>query len=267
MRETMFHFQQFSVCHEHAAMKVGTDGVLLGAWSTPEAKQPRILDIGTGTGLIALMMAQRFPAASIEAIDLDEGAVHDATINFGSSPWGDRLRLHHADARSWASEEATHSFDLLVTNPPFFEGGMLPASTSRQRARHQGSLQLADLCRLSDQLLIPEGKLDMILPWSSLGLLKSVGEKYGLFVSRMIQIRARPQKPVTRMLVSLSRIDVRVEVEDLTIRMAEGNDYSSDYAELTSSFYLPGQINDRVRSEDAGKEKGASVSAYPPSIN
>ncbi len=267
MSETVFHFQQFSICHEHSAMKVGTDGILLGAWSTPITQTSKILDVGTGTGLIALMMAQRFPATVIEAVELDGGAAQDASTNFNSSPWQDRLTLHHADVRVWAQAADRERVDHLVSNPPFFQSGMPPQSDGRQMARHQGSLHLADLFWMGERLLTPEGRLELILPWESLESLRAIGRESGFQVNRLVRIRARPQKPITRMLVSLSRQPSRLQEEELTVRLTEGNAYSPDFIRLTSRFYLPGQSIDQVPSMKTGKERGASDSAYPPLIN
>ena len=138
----MFRFKRFSVCQQGCAMKVGTDGVLLGAWCALEASQRRVLDIGTGTGVIALMAAQRSAEARITAVDIDGECARRAAGNFAASPWGDRLEAVQADIRDFASG---HTFDHIITNPPYFSSSLLPPDSGRRLARHCVALPFADL--------------------------------------------------------------------------------------------------------------------------
>ncbi len=228
-------------------MKVGTDGILLGAWSTPNLPGARILDIGTGTGLIALMMAQRFPGAKIVGIELDSEAVRDARDNFSSSPWSERLTLFHGDVRQEAGAwDDGQKIDHIVSNPPFFRDGIKPASAGRARARHQESLGLADIVHVARERLHPEGRLDLILPLEALDELHELGTRRGYHINKRVNIRARPQKEVSRILVSLSGVPGLESEEELTIRQETGHAYSPEFKRLTTTFYLPGLPGDQV---------------------
>ncbi|MCF0179395.1 MAG: methyltransferase [Bacteroidales bacterium] len=152
-----FDFQKFSIIQEHSAMKVGTDGVLLGAWANlpnlpfSDSLRPQILDIGTGTGVIALMLAQRFSEALIDAIEIDHEAAKEAKLNAKNSPWKDRINVFETSLEDYIPE--TKSYDLIVTNPPFYNATLKPEDEARAAARHYDSLPFSDITKFSDKYL------------------------------------------------------------------------------------------------------------------
>lgn len=176
MANPYFKFKQFTIWHDKCAMKVGTDGALLGAWAAPK-KARTILDIGTGTGLIALMLAQRCTAL-IDAIDIDADACLQATENVARSPFGNRIRVHHAGLSGFHPSEPS-SYDLIVSNPPYFHQSLKCPDPKRNRARHSDSLSLEELFRESRRLLAPEGRLSLILPFDQLELVHQVSQLNG----------------------------------------------------------------------------------------
>jgi tRNA1Val (adenine37-N6)-methyltransferase len=161
MSEQIFRFKQFSVAHDLSAQKTGTDGVLLGAWTHIPSHANSILDIGTGSGLIALMLAQR-TAASIDAIDLDENSYRQATLNFSNSKWSERLQSYHNRLQEFYPEK---QYDLMVCNPPFFEKSLKPPLQGRSIARHGDMLDFDDLIIHSKRLLKEHGLLSVIIPY------------------------------------------------------------------------------------------------------
>ena len=156
-----FEFQQFTIDQSHAAMKVGTDSDLLGALA---AGGKHILDIGTGTGVLSLFMAQRFPAASIMAIDIDENAITDARKNFASSPFSDRITLKHTSLQNFAENYDSEPFDCIICNPPYYNNSLEAPDKSRARARHTSSLTFKELINGAYQLLSDEGTFSVIIP-------------------------------------------------------------------------------------------------------
>src|SRR5688572_28245976 len=189
-KDKQFHFKQFSVRHDRSGMKVGTDGVLLGAWvEVKNAK--RLLDIGTGTGVIALMLAQRTqPDVTIDAIEIDPDAIEDASENFSSSPWSNRFTLHRGRVQEFSSKK----FDILVSNPPYFIDSYKPPNDQRIIARHSESLSFEDLLRVSEKLLTENGTLNVILPYTEGLQFIDLAEKSGYYCSRKWSFRTREEK-------------------------------------------------------------------------
>lgn len=234
----IFHFKQFSVLQHHAAMKVNTDSVLLGAWLN--ATNPHsILDIGTGTGIIALMMAQRFPDAQIVAVEIDHGACLDAEINFKSSVWKKQIHLYHADFKEWALlHQKTDQYDLIVTNPPFFKNSLLAEDASRQTARHQTSLDIRDLFMMATTLLSDVGKIAMVFPFEGLQEILSIARECSLHQARTCYVRSRPTSAPHRVLFEFSkRSEKHVEAWH-TLKTAQGHGYSQEHLEMAEAFYL-----------------------------
>ena len=251
-----FTFKQFAISQDRCAMKVGTDGVLLGAWARV-AHCRRVLDIGTGTGLVALMAAQR-SQAHIVAIDLDADAVAQATANVAASPWPARIQVMEVDAReidhsdvSIQNSESTHPeansefrihnseflFDAILCNPPFFENALKSPDAARTMARHTDTLSFDELARSAARLLSPEGELSVIIPYDRAHDMTVSAACQGLFATRQtIVIPVEGGKP-KRMLMAFSREGQPHRVETLCIHDAQRRP-TADYVSLVSDFYL-----------------------------
>jgi tRNA1Val (adenine37-N6)-methyltransferase len=218
-------------------MKVGTDGVLLGAWTNTD-NTSRILDIGTGTGLIALMLAQRSDAI-ITAIDAEENACEQATINFNSSPWKDRLTIVHSKIQDLNDVE---KFDLVVSNPPYFSGYYSSDDLSRDIARSADILlSYEDLIASAKRLLKEDGRLSLILPYDQLERIIAITIQFGLTLSRLTFVKTKSTKEAKRILMEfvIDSSDTEVIEDELIIQSADnGRVYTQEYIELTKDFYL-----------------------------
>lgn len=217
-------------------MKVGMDGVLLGAW-TKTSGAKRILDIGTGTGLIALMMAQKNPEAEIDAIEIDPEAFQEAKLNVQQSPWSDRMTLELCSFQEFA-ERTDRKYDLIVSNPPFFTNGVKAPLESRSQARHSDSLPLCDLISGAVGLMAKNGKTALVLPIESLQELQQLADLNELFISRLCRVKPNPVKPDFRILVELTNSECILQEEELMIEFEKHHDYTPEYQELTRDFYL-----------------------------
>jgi len=230
---SVFRFKQFEVAQSRSAMKVGTDGVLLGAWCSAKNRS-HVLDVGTGTGLLALMIAQRNSTALIEALDLDLGAVEDARLNFSNSPWSDRLKIHHSTLEHF---DWPKLFDLIICNPPFFVNSLKNPDLAKAQARHTASLSPQELASLA-QRLSPEGVLAGIYPADTYPIFEESAARHSLFPSRICEIRPTPEKAVNRILFEFAKTSKEVEKSTLTIEAFGRHVYSNDYIFLTAPFYL-----------------------------
>ena len=231
-REKIFKFKHFDVLNDKTAMKVGTDGVLLGAWCDV-ANAHRVLDVGTGCGLIALMVAQRNASAVIHGIDIDRDAVAEARHNFSQSPWETRLSAEVADFNCFVDG----SYDLIVSNPPFFNNGVLPPSSSRNLARHTTSLTLEALLEHSRDLLSPGGAIAIITPVDVELAVRRCIVKQGMGLRRFTRVVPVAGAPVKRLLWEMVIGDADTVDETLTITDTN-RAYTSDYRDLTGDFYL-----------------------------
>lgn len=233
----MFTFQQFKVYQEHAAMKVGTDGVLLGAWTPVPGKAGRILDVGTGTGLVALMLAQRTYDAVIDAVEIDAPGCLDAQMNFEISPWNDRLNLFGSSFQDFA-ESAHNKYDLIVSNPPFFSGSLKNSCQRKATARHNGELSQEDIIAGVLQLLADDGTFSLILPVADYEDFRGKASRAGLFESRRLEVRPTPGKPVKRVLSVWGRsLPDKLATEEMVLELSR-HQYSEFYKTLTADFYL-----------------------------
>jgi tRNA1Val (adenine37-N6)-methyltransferase len=235
-KDKLFHFKKFSVRHDRSSMKVGTDGVLLGAWvDTKQATH--VLDIGTGTGVIALMLAQRTNQyALIEAIEIDQLAFEDATENFNSSAWKDRLILHHGLVQSFTSPT---KFDLIVSNPPYFQSSFKPPNAQRILARHTENLSFQELISAVQKLLSEKGKFNVVLPYTEGLQFIALAEKNDLHCSRKWSFKSRKEKPIERWLLEFSRAKVSPEENEILLyNNSTGEEWSVAYQNLTRDFYL-----------------------------
>lgn len=233
MSSDCFRFKQFEVCHAGCAMKVGTDGVLLGAWASC---QQRILDVGTGSGLIALMLAQRFEAAQIDAIDIDGDAVRQATDNFAHSKWSNRLHCRQIAVQDLAKEDVR--YDAIVSNPPYFVDSLKNPNLHRQTARHTDTLSYEELLASCEHLLTADGVLSLILPAESEQVVLDTAKSVGLYPTRLVHVYSKPGKPVKRILLELQkRNDQPCEESHFYIESAT-SPRSDEYTALTKDFYL-----------------------------
>lgn len=232
MSKAVFKFKQFSIRQEKSAMKVGTDGVLLGAWTAAENPK-HILDIGTGTGLIALMLAQRFEQAEIVGIDKDWDAFEEASFNFEQSPFSNRLKAVHSPAQNF---ESAQNFDLIVSNPPFFEPSH-PDDTARSKARQQSELSFAELLESCSHHLTDDGNCAFIIPFNSTEKFIETAARFNLFPNKLTFVRGHESAGFKRSLLSLSGSQKSVEKSELTIEISRNN-YTRDYINLTRDFYL-----------------------------
>ncbi|MFY9151094.1 MAG: methyltransferase [Prolixibacteraceae bacterium] len=235
-RNAYFQFKQFRITQEKSAMKVGMDGVLIGAWADVSgAKQ--ILDVGTGTGLIALMMAQKNAVARIDAIEIDPDAFLEATANVEHSNWSDRITLKLETFQDFA-DSATEKYDLIISNPPFFTNGHKAPEENRALARHSDSLPLDELISGASRLLNENGRITLVLPTDGLQEIEKLAEANRLFISRLCRVKPNPQKPDFRILVELANWESKFQEETLMIEFEKHHDYTPEYKELTKEFYL-----------------------------
>lgn len=235
-RNNYFQFKQFRIIQEQSAMKVGMDGVLLGAW-TDVSKDGRILDIGTGTGLIALMMAQKNSDAQIDAIEVDPDAFQEAIINIQQSAWRDRINTELCSFQEFV-ERTNLKYDLIVSNPPFFTNGVKAPVENRAQARHSDSLPLEVLISGSAGLLRGNGRIALILPVESLQSIVQLADLNKLYISRLCRVKPNPQKPVFRILIELAKSACTIQESELMIEFERHHDYTLDYKALTKDFYL-----------------------------
>lgn len=235
MREkSIFRFRQFAVHQDRATMKVGTDGVLLGAWVRLH-EASRILDIGAGTGVIALMLAQRSPQNTrIDAVEQSPEDAQQAAENFAASPWKDRLALYTSAIQAY---HTPFTYDLIVSNPPYFINSLLPPDEKRKQTRHTLSLTQEELLTHSLRLLAPSGYLNLVLPREEASRFIRLATASGLHCSRQTSFRSRKHKPVKRMLLEFTRLGMENEINDL-ILYDENNNWSEAYRHLTGDFYL-----------------------------
>jgi tRNA1Val (adenine37-N6)-methyltransferase len=234
--DSPFRFKQFEVRHDRTSMKVGTDGVLLGAWASVDRQPESILDIGTGTGLIALMLAQRCGAGTIDAIEIDGAAFEQCVENFEASQWADRLFCYHGGFEDF-SLEMEEGYDLIVSNPPFYEATVESSHYSRDIARQRKSLPAEILLQGVSRLLEPEGVFSLILPYRQEAAFRELAVGYGLFARRITRVKGNPVAAVKRSLLAFSRSKTAPVEDDLVIETSRHH-YTNDYLQLVRDFYL-----------------------------
>ena len=238
----MFTFKQFTVHDEQCGMKVGTDGTLLGAWAPVAgvSKGP-ILDVGTGSGLIALMLAQRCPEASVLGVDSDEAAALQAADNFACSPWPNRLQAKHIPLQTLAEDDTlAHSFRLIVSNPPYFVDSLKNPDAGRRAARHTDSLSFPELLDGCARLLHPEGTLALILPAETEQTILALAAERGLTPYSTTYVHTRAHKPAKRVMLALAAHGTHGthKTHTLILQDESGTPRSAAYQSLCEDFYL-----------------------------
>lgn len=236
MRENIFRFKKFSVRNEDSAMKVGTDGVLLGAWCDVEGAI-RILDVGTGTGLISLMLAQRQSEAIIDAIEIDDGAYREAVYNFNESVWRKRFNAINEDFNEYL-RVSTKKYDLIVSNPPFFTNGVLPPDKNRMHARHCMSLTFENLIIGASKLLTEDGRISIITPFDSKETIENIADDCGLKIKKLTIVYPKVDSAPKRLLWELSTTECDIIETSLVIEHGERHNYTDEYISLTKDFYI-----------------------------
>ncbi|CAJ1897794.1 MULTISPECIES: tRNA1(Val) (adenine(37)-N6)-methyltransferase [Aeromonas] len=232
-RSRGFTFKQFHINHDRCAMKVGTDGILLGAWA-PVEQARRVLDIGSGSGLIALMLAQRSRSdCHIDGVELDSDAVIQARENVAASPWADRVTITESAVQGYQAAP----YDLIVSNPPYFVAGQSFSDPARAMARHTGALDSHALLAACDRLLAPNGEVALVLPTAMADEILCISADYDLHGICYTAVITREGKEANRVLLRLGRGLNRCERGDIVIHSADGA-YSDRYIQLTSPFYL-----------------------------
>ena len=231
---TYFQFKQFRINQEHCAMKVGTDGVILGAWANISYAH-RILDIGTGTGLIALMLAQRNTKAPIDAIEIDKKAFLQAKENIKISPWSDKITVYNKNLNLW---NPIYKYDCIISNPPFFEEMYLSDNKQRNIARHTQSLSIEDLLKKTTALLLPKGKSFFIFPYQKSSTFIEIAEKYNLYCIQRVNVYPNKDSLLPkRVLLTFSFNKIPIKESNLILEL-ERHQYTSEYKKIVKDFYL-----------------------------
>ncbi len=240
-----FQFKQFTINQDHCAMKIGTDGVLLGAWASIEHNPNSILDIGTGTGVIALMIAQRSNAECIDAIEIDDAAYEQCMENFENSPWSDRLFCYHASIKEFA-DEIEEKYDLIISNPPFYSPTLASPSlpkrenlpyNARRTARFNDAMPFNHLIESVSKLLSNEGRFSVIIPFKEEGLFIALASKVNLFPNRILRVKGNPNTEIKRSLLEFSFCESDVKTDELIIETTR-HKYTQEYINITKDYYL-----------------------------
>lgn len=217
-------------------MKIGTDAVLLGAWTSIENNPFSILDIGAGTGILGLMLAQRSTSELIDAIEIDNDAYEQCVNNFEASPWGDRLFCYHASLEEFI-EEIEDQYDLIICNPPYYSEDYKTENKSRDLARFQDAMPFEHLLDSVSQLLSENGLFSAVIPFKEENLFIALASRYNLFPKRILHVKGHPASEIKRSLMEFSFFETKTEISDLIIE-TERHQYTEDYINLTKDFYL-----------------------------
>jgi tRNA1Val (adenine37-N6)-methyltransferase len=234
-----FHFKEFTIHQDQTAMKVGTDGVLLGAWCSVADYPDTILDIGAGTGVISLMMAQRSDAMTIDAVEVDESAYEQTVDNFEKSDWGDRLYCYHASFQEFADEiaEEEETYNLILSNPPFYNDNFETQVIARNKARFTSALSFENLLLGVSKILSETGSFSVIIPFKEEESFINLAKKNKLLLNRVCRVQGNKTSEVKRSLMAFSFHQSKIEEEHLIIEI-ERHQYTEQYINLTKDFYL-----------------------------
>lgn len=234
-----FELKHFGIRQFSTAMKVGTDSISLGAWTAHAVQAPnRILDLGTGTGILALMMAQSYPSAKIDAIELEDGAYQDAYYNISNSIFGKRISLHHADAISFSYR---YKYDLIISNPPYYTADIYSSNRERHIARfdrQESGLGIRTLIQIAQGLLDDSGVLSFIAPYNRLNEIRQLAAETLFVINHLCILESYPGEPVRIMLILSKQRKTYIPTQEqiLSIRTASGEVYTSEYRSLVSEF-------------------------------
>lgn len=232
-----FQFKKFSVEQDRTAMKIGTDGVLLGAWAPLDNNPFSVLDIGAGTGIIALMLAQRSGAQQIDALEIDEDAYEQATDNFENSPWSDRLFCFHAGLDEFV-DEPEDEYDLIVSNPPFYTEDFKSENEQRDLARFADAMPFEDLIEAADLLLSENGIFAVIIPFKEEENFLNLAKEFELYPLKITRVKGTPTTEIKRSLMAFVRKEkLDFQLDELIIETAR-HIYTPEYIKLTKDFYL-----------------------------
>ena len=231
-----FQFKEFSVAQDKTAMKIGTDAVLLGAWTRINESVFSILDIGAGTGVISLQMAQRSDAELIDAVEIEPNAYEQCMSNFEQSDWGDRLFCYHASLKEFV-EEIEEPYDLIISNPPFYTSTYKDLEAERAMARHTDSLSFEELLKGCSEMLSDKGECAFIIPYEHESHFLDIAKKNDLYPNRITRVKGTEEAVIKRSLLQLSFEINDVELSNLTIEIKR-HVYTDDYIKLVSPFYL-----------------------------
>jgi tRNA1Val (adenine37-N6)-methyltransferase len=236
---TLFKFKEFSIHQDKTAMKIGTDAVLLGAWVFLENEIESILDVGSGTGIIALMLAQRSFALIIDAVEIDNDAYEQTVTNFENSNWGDRLYCYHSSFQNFADEiaEEDETYDLIISNPPFYTDEFESKNDARNKARFTTSLSFNELLKGVSKILSKKGKFAVIIPFKEEQGFVKLAKENNLFLNRVCHVKGNPSSAFKRSLLEFSFEDKKLIKENLTIEIKR-HQYTDEYINLTKDFYL-----------------------------
>lgn len=232
----MFHFKKFSIDDSKAAMKIGTDAVLLGAWTTCEY-ETRILDIGTGSGILALMMAQRNVKTQVDAVEVDPDAAALARQNAELSPWANRIHIFSSSIQEFSIKE-NQKYSLIISNPPFFTDSLKAPDISRSLARHNDTLPVKELLSIASKLLTEKGKASFIIPADAFQNWKAEAGKLFLYPARVTHVKSSPGRHPHRIMAVFSKDYDSETLENEFCIYSSAKKYSNEYIELTKDFYL-----------------------------
>ena len=231
-----FRFKEFTVNQDQCAMKIGTDAVLLGAWTSLKHNPHSVLDIGAGTGVLSLMMAQRIQAETIEAIEIDDDAFEQCTENFENSPWADRLFCYHASLLEFV-EEIDDNYDLIICNPPFYSEDYKTDSKARDQARFNDAMPFEHLIYAVANLLSEDGIFSVVIPHKEESNFIELAAKVDLFPNRILQVKGHADSEIKRSLIEFSFGESHLQTSELIIETSR-HQYTEDYVALTKDFYL-----------------------------
>ncbi|GAB3495604.1 methyltransferase [Spirosoma knui] len=232
----MFRFKQFTIQQDRTAMKVCTDACVLGAYANVTGT--RVLDIGAGTGLLALMAAQRNTTAVVDAVEVDESAYGQAVENVTNSPFADRIHVTHSRIQDFALSDMYERYDCILTNPPFYTNHLRSPDAAVNRALHTDELPFSDLLEAVVQLLRTDGQWWVLLPPYETGKLTELAQAHGLSPHLQLSLRHQATKPVFRVITGFSLAQQQVTQDALTIYEPDGRTYTADFRELLRDFYL-----------------------------
>ncbi len=235
-RNTYFQFQQFTIRQERCAMKVSTDSVMLAAWTSVDGVGA-ILDIGSGSGVISLILAQRAPDARITGVEIDQPSADQSRDNIAQSPWPDRIDIVHLSIQDFAAT-SHQTFDLIVSNPPFFTGGTLSLSEEKSGVRHTLRLPHSDLLKAARRLLRPGGTCCLVLPLIEGLRFIELAHQAGFYVGRITEVRPRADKPVERLLLCFHKTEKALQRSELVIQSEDAASYTPEFGELVRGLYL-----------------------------